>query len=65
MRYKILWDFEIKTDHPIQRRRLDFILINQKKKTSHLMDFAIPTDFFVGWGLWHINPYRLFKAKSC
>ena len=19
----------------------------------------------VGWDLWHINPYRLFNAKSC
>ena len=28
--HKILWDFEIKMDHPILARRLDLILITKK-----------------------------------
>ena len=23
------------------------------------------TDWYVGWGLWHINHYRLLNFKSC
>ena len=30
--HKILWDFEIKTDHLIPARRPDLIFINNKKK---------------------------------
>ena len=31
---KILWDFEIKTDHPVPARRPDLALINQKKNPT-------------------------------
>ena len=41
---KILWDFEIPRDHPISARKSDLVLINTKKITCHLMDFAVPTD---------------------
>ena len=41
--HKIIWDFEIKTDHPIPARRPDLVLINKKKKkekrTCQLVDF--------------------------
>ena len=30
--HKILWDFDIHTDHLISARRPDFIIINKKKK---------------------------------
>ena len=30
--HKILWDFDIQTDHLISARRPDLIIINQKKK---------------------------------
>ena len=30
--HKILWDFAIKTDHPIPARRPDLVLINKKKE---------------------------------
>ena len=30
--HKILWDFEIKTDHLIPARRPDLVLINKKRK---------------------------------
>ena len=40
--YKLLWDFNIQTDHLILARRPDLIIINKKKKeNSH---FAVPAD---------------------
>ena len=45
--HKLLWDFNIQTDHLIPARRLDLIMINKKKKkkrTRKIDDFAIPAD---------------------
>ena len=46
--YKILWDFEIQTDHQIQARRPDLVVIKKKKKErkgkSRLVHFAISVD---------------------
>ena len=42
--HKILWDFEIKTDHLIPARRPDLVLINKKERTCQLVDFAVPAD---------------------
>ena len=42
--HKILWDFEIKTDHLIPAKRLDLVLINKKERTCQLVDFAVPAD---------------------
>ena len=42
--HKILLDFEIQTDHLIPARRPDLVLINKKKRTCHIVDFAILTD---------------------
>ena len=39
-----LWDLEIQTDHPIPDKRPDLVLINKKKRTCHLKDFAVPPD---------------------
>ena len=30
--FKILWDFEIQTDHLIPTRKSDLVIINKKKK---------------------------------
>ena len=38
---KILWDFEIKTDHLISARRLDLVLNNMKKRIWYRVDFAV------------------------
>ena len=32
MRHKILWDFEIQTDHLISTRRPDLVLINKERE---------------------------------
>ena len=42
--HKILWDFDIRTDHLISARRPDLIMINKKKRTCKIVDFAVPAD---------------------
>ena len=44
--HKLLWDFNIQTDHLIPARRPDLIIINKKKKrTCKIVDFAVPADY--------------------
>ena len=40
----LLWDFDIQTDHLISARRPDLIIINIKKRTCKIVDFAVPAD---------------------
>ena len=48
--HKLLWDFDIQTDHLISARRPDLIIINnkkkkkKKKKISKIVDFAVSAD---------------------
>ena len=48
--HKLLWDFDIQTDHLISARRPDLIIINKRKKkkkrrrTCRIVDFAVPAD---------------------
>ena len=42
--YKLLWDFNIQTDYLIPARRPDLIIINKKKRTCKIVDFAVPAD---------------------
>ena len=44
--HELLWDFNIQMDHLIPARRPDLIIINKKKKkrTSKIVDFAVPAD---------------------
>ena len=43
--HKLLWDFDIHTDHRISARRRDLTIINKKKKrTCQIVDFAVPAD---------------------
>ena len=41
---EILWDFKIQTDHQIQARISNLVLITKKERTCHLEDFAVPAD---------------------
>ncbi len=43
----MLWDFNIQADHLIPARRPDLIIINKKKRTSQIVDLAIPSDYRV------------------
>ena len=44
--HKLLWDFNIQTDHLIPARRPDLIIINNKKKKKicKIVDFAVPAN---------------------
>ncbi len=42
--HKLLWDFDIHTDHLILARRPDLIIINKKKSIWKIVDFAVPAD---------------------
>ena len=46
MTHKLLWDFDIQTDHLISARRPGLIIINKKKKKRicKIVDFAVPAD---------------------
>ena len=41
---KILWDFNIQTDHVFEARRPDMIVVDKVKKTCAIIDFAIHYD---------------------
>ena len=43
--HKLLWDFNIQMDHLIPARRPDLIIINNKKRTCKIVDFAVPADY--------------------
>ena len=42
--HKILWDFSIQTDHVIEPRRLDLVVVDKKEKICKIIDFAVPRD---------------------
>ena len=45
--HKLLWDFNIQTNHQISARRPDLIIINNKKKKKKIwkiVGFAVPAD---------------------
>ena len=42
--HKLLWDFDIQTDHLISARRPDLVIINKKKRTCKIVNFATPAD---------------------
>ena len=42
--HKLLWDFDIQTDHLISARRPDLIIINKKQRTCKIVNFAVLAD---------------------
>ena len=40
----LLWNFEIQTDPQISAQRLDFIIINKKRRTCKIVNFAVKAD---------------------
>ncbi len=44
---KILWDFNIQTNHVLEHRRLDVEVLDKTKKMCHLIDIAVPGDIRV------------------
>ena len=45
--HKILWDFEIQTDNLILAKQPDLVLVNKKKKSHRIMNFAVSVDHWV------------------
>ena len=45
--YKILWDFHIQTDNPIEACKPDLVLLDKQKKEALLIDVAVPKDRIV------------------
>ena len=45
--HKLQLDIDIHTDHLISARRPDLIIINKKKRTCKIIDFAIPADHII------------------
>ena len=43
-RAKILWDFKIQTDHVIQHKRPDIVVLYKTERKCHLIDIAVPGD---------------------
>ena len=41
---KSLWDFTIQSDHAVQPRRPDILVINKRGKTYQLINVAYPAD---------------------
>ena len=39
-----MWDFSIQTDHVIEARRPDLVVVDKKKRTCKIVDFAVPGD---------------------
>ena len=42
--HKLLWDFDGQTDHVISTRTPNLRIINKKKRTCKIVDFAVPAD---------------------
>ena len=42
--YKTLWDFSIQTDHVIEARRPDLVVVDKKERSCKIIDFVIPED---------------------
>ena len=42
--YKVLWDFSTQTDHVIEARKPDLVVVDQKRRTCKIVDFAVPGD---------------------
>ena len=42
--YKILWDISIQTDHVIEARRPDLVVVDKKERSCKIIGFAVPGD---------------------
>ena len=39
-----MWDFNIQTDHVIEVRRPDLVVVDKKERSCKIIDFAVPGD---------------------
>ena len=45
--WKVLWDVTIQTDHVIEARRPDMVIIDKTKNECKIIDFACPFDSII------------------
>ena len=62
--HKVLWDFHIETGHLISARRPDLIIINKKKKTCKIVDFAVLADYRIKLKEWEKRDKYLDLARE-
>ena len=39
-----MWDFGVQTDHVMEARRPDLIVVNKKERSCKIIDFVVPGD---------------------
>ena len=39
-----MWDFSVQTDHVIEARRPDLVVVDRKERSCKIIDFAVPGD---------------------
>ena len=39
-----MWDFSFQTDHVIEARRPDLVVVDKKERSCKIIDFAVPGD---------------------
>ena len=39
-----MWDFSIQTDHVIEARRPNLVVVDKKERSCKIIDFAVPGD---------------------
>ena len=39
-----MWNFDIQTDHVIEARIPDLVVVDKKKRSCKIIDFAVPGD---------------------
>ena len=42
-----MWDFSIQTDHVIEARRPDLVVVDKKERSCKIIDFAVPGDSMI------------------
>ena len=62
--YKILWDFSIKTDHVIEARRPDLVVVDKKERSCKIIDFAVPGDSRIEKEKDKIEKYQDLRRES-
>ena len=55
---KILWNFQIQTDHEVINKKPDVIVVDKINKTANLIEIAVPNDY-------NICNKRLQKMRAC
>ena len=68
MTRKLLWNFEVQTDHLISARRPDTIIINKKKRERErickIVNFAVPADHRIKLKEWEKKDNYLELARE-